>query len=104
MGDYKYVKSYRARQKAKGLCPSCGEKAVEGRTNCAYHAKQCIDASWRFWQRNGAIMRERNRIASISKRLKRKDEGRCTRCGMPLWPDVDAGRVKCINCREELCS
>ena len=62
------------------------------------------DRCWRYRQRHPDKVRDYQLKHSREKRQKRRDEGRCLTCGIPLRPDCDSGHVKCLNCREHLCS
>lgn len=81
-------------------CRRCNRDAVDGRTACQYHLNINKDANWRFRRRN-AEYKNRERERSYWRRVTRKMNGLCIKCGVPLDPIGDDGRVKCQNCREE---
>jgi hypothetical protein len=66
----------------KGLCYYCSSP-VFSRTLCFDHL-------------------QKSKIKLKKMIAKRKLIGNCIRCGFPLDRDADAGRVKCITCRENI--
>jgi hypothetical protein len=48
-----YLKNYRATKKARGLCLSCRESAVEGRVFCAKHLALAREGERRRYQAKG---------------------------------------------------
>jgi len=74
--------AYRNKHKLLGLCTECPKYAVLGYSKCEYHLQ---------------IYREH----TATRYKKRKEEGKCPRCGLFLG-EVDDGKIKCQNCREEI--
>lgn len=84
MGDA----AYQRRCRAKGLCPRCGKPTVPGRSYCRFH----LEKQKLF----------RTPEDDRARRKSRKEQGKCIRCGAPMEPEMDRGRVKCLFCREML--
>jgi protein-arginine kinase activator protein McsA len=86
-------------RRAAGVCAECG-----GASNGRYYCDRCREVHrnqmWRSRAQGNYKNYERNR--STERRRRAKEEGLCIRCGVRLDPIGDAGRVKCINCREEI--
>lgn len=80
--------AYKAKHKSVGLCVDCSDWALPGRIRCKKHQES---------------LRPLMRKALRKIRARRRDEGRCTSCGVPLHSDMDTGKVKCLNCREGIC-
>ena len=74
-------KAYKEKSKRMGLCITCTEPSIPGRINCYKH--------------NQEVLRQRDK-----QRQKRKDEGRCATCGIPLHYQMDKGFINCLSCRE----
>lgn len=79
--------AYRDNHKAQGLCRQCPNPVRPYMTMCP----SCLaKLQARAILKNYRAMQTRRNIA----------EGRCTTCGAPLDPEVDAGYKSCITCRE----
>ena len=78
MGNHTAI--YYHQHKAKGLCVVCFRDVVPGGILCEHH-------------RTLRQARDQRRI------LKRIEQGRCSRCGAPLHPEMDEGLRTCIRCR-----
>ena len=83
--------AYKARHKVLGLCRSCSEKAAIG-DFCAIHYYSNLQSNRTFYDRN---FTRRNDLKQ-QRRVKYKNEGRCTDCGIKLLEDEG---VRCINCK-----
>ena len=70
-----------------GKCEKCGNKAEPNKPLCT----QCNER-----------MRIKNRVKNAARYKRCKEEHRCPRCTYPLDPEIDAGHICCINCREKL--
>lgn len=97
---YAKMKHRRRIWREAGLCIECGEPAVEARARCAKHLLEDYRSLRRYRQRRPWL------VALYRRQLVQRwaDNGQCIRCGLVLDADADAGRVKCQNCREEICS
>ena len=74
---------YRNDHQKKGLCRGCTNPIKPGHFFCAV----CL---------------EKRRVKSFNSRNRYREEGRCTSCSMQLNPEMDAGHVRCLFCREEI--
>jgi hypothetical protein len=76
-----YVRKWQKKQKLNGKCEKCVEIATHGLL-CLKHRLQ---------------------YRELDKKRKRKrvEQGVCLTCSAPLHPEMDGGRVTCLNCREE---
>ena len=81
MGDNKYKSSHIA----KGLCRECSNHAMPLKGECKTHLNN---------------KRLRSRIQGKKNYKTRVEEGYCPRCNDKLNPDMDAGKIYCLNCRE----
>lgn len=86
----------RMRRRLRGECIECGEKSSRSRCDSCRSRNSSNKKSWR------GDNREKDREVSVRIRQKRRDDGRCSRCGVPLDPDADPGRVSCMNCRQRV--
>lgn len=110
-------KGYRTRQADKGLCTKCGRVAAAGKTICEHHllafrvrgdalksnglCKTCrapIDDYTRSTRRCTKCL-EVNKQERRTTYTKRKENGDCLRCGLPLNNEANA---TCSNCSEEV--
>ena len=71
---------YMRRHMEQGLCRSCAEPVVLGRSLCAVH-----------------LLKNRTKVEQWRKVWPLV--GKCARCGAPKHDDADAGFGSCINCR-----
>lgn len=99
---YNKTKAYRKRHRELGLCTRCPRPAEPGHVQCQYHIQYEADSNWRWRRDHLDHYRHYEKDRSVIKRQARKDNNQCIRCGIPLRDDMDAGRVKCLNCREEV--
>ncbi len=76
------------KKEATGKCAKCSDWALPGKTLCTKHAE---------------LKREYNQKVRKARMQRMKDEGRCTRCTEKLHPQMDEGKLTCLNCREKLC-
>lgn len=72
---------YYHEHKAMGLCVLCSQPVVPGLVVCQYH-------------------RTRQSIQRKRKTDKRRKLRRCISCGLPLHPEMDKNRSKCVGCRQ----
>ena len=61
------------------ICVNCSQPTTIGSVFCLKHKQEM-------------------RVRSAENRKKFKVEGRCTRCGVQLHPEVDNGRIECDAC------
>jgi hypothetical protein len=76
-------KDSRAKNKAKGLCCHCPKEVVPGQTRCQVHL-------------------DYQRLLGVIRRDRYKLDNKCPRCAKTLQPDMDIGKICCLNCREVL--
>jgi hypothetical protein len=76
------VRKYKQKHKELGLCVNCSHIPEPGRIRC----KSCLG------RHNAA-----NARYARKKRKEWRENGRCTRCGLPLF---NTKGVTCINCRQ----
>ena len=90
-----YKKKRSEKRKELGLCTICAKPKHKRLCLCLehhrYHRKQNNEYRNRY--------PDRIKAASAKKRKLYKETGRCS-CGRTLNPDMDNGRVRCLNCRE----
>ena len=90
--------AYKKRHKEQGLCVDCSKPAVLGEKKCAiHHYNNKIRCKENFHKNHKVRM-----IKSRLEKQKRRDEGRCTKCGKPLDLETDRGHIQCINCRIDI--
>ena len=93
-----YNRQYYQKKKELGLCPRCGKQHHFRLVRCLECHRDGIKKYHEY------VKRHPNRFRERSDRWRKlyKETGRCTSCGHTLNPDMDNGRVKCLNCREEI--
>ncbi len=73
------------RQVRQGVCVCCQKPWGGPRVLCP----ACADRKRPQW------------LAAVNAtRAERRKRRECTRCGQPLHPEADAGRVYCMTCRQ----
>ena len=84
--------------KKLGLCIICNKPKHKRLVMCLAHQRYYLG------KRNEYNIKHSNRIREKNVRARKlyKETGRCTSCGHTLNPDMDNGRVQCLNCREEI--
>lgn len=78
-----------------GLCWDCPSKPFPGYSRCLKHLLQNsrLKKDWRLSNPTEYLE------VYKKEKEKRKQKGRCTRCGAPV---EDPGFVKCVNCRAHI--
>ena len=98
MGD----KKYKDRHRELGLCVSCSEKAVQGRSLCEKHLKTNLIATEKYKRNNRDKYLAQQKIYSDKRVKRRENNNLCIGCGRPLHYEADEGHKKCLNCRIEM--
>ena len=87
------------KRKELGLCTHCGTRPnMENHILCV-RCSAIQDQHGKSWYKKNKTKKD---AYSRKEFNRRKNEGLCTTCGSPKYPDIDDGYSKCINCREEL--
>ena len=112
-----YQKSWREKQRSSGHCRECKNAVLEGHTRCERHLiiHAYCDQVRRLERRMKGLCQKCGQPVELNfrhckkhlqyfseYRQKRRTDGCCIKCGLLLHPDVDAGRVTCMFCREGL--
>ena len=89
-------KKYKQKHRELGLCLYCSDPVHEVGQFCLKHTRTRI--------KNNKAYRikhlEKYTASDNLRKQRRRDNGQCTGCSVPLDPDADAGRITCVNCRE----
>lgn len=89
-------KVYRDRNQAKGLCIACNRPAEPDRVRCSLHLAKDYISRLKYTHLN----RDKVNRNSRQRRQRRKETGKCIRCGGILDPTFDSDRASCMTCRE----
>ena len=87
---------WRKNHKELGLCGQCNKPKHKWLSLCLEHHRRHLKANVEYLKRHPNRTRERG----AKKRKLCKETGRCPKCYGTLRPDMDNGRVQCLNCRE----
>jgi len=90
---------YRQRHKEQGLCIDCSRPVHPPHIRCVEHLHNRNKGQMLYYRKNS------EKILNYHRKVKqrRKDSGLCVVCGNEKDVDIDEGKVKCQNCREEIC-
>jgi DNA-directed RNA polymerase subunit RPC12/RpoP len=109
----------RKTKKELGICKYCDEKAEIGRICCLVHLQRWNESQRKKSRENinaGKCgcgrdkdpqfyrcdrCKEQNRLQYKRRVERRREEGKCVRCGRPLGMLERTDVTKCINCMEE---
>ena len=89
----------RLNRKAIGMCVYCGKRNVMKNSVACLRCSTIRAKSNRNWHKRN---RNKRSIYDAKRAKDRRDSGQCTGCGTELYPDIDDGYIKCINCRENI--
>ena len=96
-----YSKSNYEFLKSRGICTKCGKrKAINKVTYCEYCLEKDVIKNAKYREKNRHRLREENKKRMQDLRYRRKENGKCTKCGKKLNPVFDGNNtVKCKRCK-----
>jgi len=91
MGNSKYKQKHRE----LGLCENCSAPVYRDRILCLKHIRSKNKSSKQYYVNNT----QKASIALERTRTMYRDNNKCVSCSAPLDPDIDDGKICCMNCR-----